>query len=125
METKVIGASLLVMMVFLLGVVAYDITLHPAGPEIVGIATAKILGSGHFRGEIGTSEAGTTFTFEGEAPATVGVPFTRADYVAAVMEEPPEGLQIQVKGRTVQESSGTVVMWKVPRGYQPSKSSEF
>ena len=111
------------MMVFLLGVVAYDITLHPAGPEIVGIATVKIKGSGHFRGECGTER--TTFTFEGEAPATVEVPFTRADYVAAVMEEPPEGLQIQVKGETAQESSGTVVMWKVPRGYQPPKNSEF
>src|SRR5829696_4802411 len=113
------------MMAFLRGVVASDITLRPAGPELVGIETVRILGCGHCRGEIGTSEAGTTFTFEREAPATVGVPFTRADYVAAVMEEPPEGLQIQVKGRAVQESSGTVVMWKVPRGYQPSKSSEF
>jgi len=118
-ETKVIGASLLVMMVFLLGVVAYDIYLHPPGAKIVGVAVVKIKGSGHFRGEVGTGEVGSTFTIEGEAPAKVEVPFTRADYVAAVMEESPGAMKIRVKDRTAQESSGAVVMWKVPRNYQP------
>lgn len=107
------------MMVFLLGVVAYDIYLHPPGAKIVGIATVKVKGSGHFRGEVGTGRAASIFTIEGEAPAKVEVPFIRADYVAAVMEESPEGLKIRVKDRTVQESSGSVVMWKAPRNYQP------
>ena len=100
-----------------LGGVALDIYLHPPGPKQVGTATVQILGTARFRGEVGIS--GDTLTIEAKAPVSVEVPFARADYVVAQMEDPPGTLKIRVKDETVARSSGSLVAWDVPRDYRP------
>jgi hypothetical protein len=49
-ESKVFGALVLLVGAAVVGVVAYDIYLHPPGPEQVGVATIVISGEGRFRG---------------------------------------------------------------------------
>jgi hypothetical protein len=53
------------------------------------------------------------------------VPFSVADHVVVDMDDYTGTVQIQVKDKTVEKSSGGVVMWKAPRNYQPSKSPQF
>ncbi len=71
-----------------MGVVAYNIYLHPADPKPVGTATIKISGTDHFQGEAGTvSVTGSEMhVLEGRAPFTIEVPYRRADYVSVNVE---------------------------------------
>ena len=66
--------------------------------------------------------AGNTLTLEGNAPVTIKVPFARADYVVAHMEESAleQGkVKFRIKDRTVAKSSGGLVAWDVPRDFKP------
>ena len=83
----------------------------------MGTRPSKISGTARFRGEVGT--AGDTLIIEGKAPVSVEVPFARADYVVAQIEESPGTLKIRVKDETVARSSGSLVAWDVPRDYRP------
>src|SRR5215213_7673519 len=111
-----IGAQALVVCAVVVGVVGWDIYQHPGDPNPVGVAKVEISGTGHFRGDVGTG--GHTYTFSGKAPATVKVPFRRADYVTAVMKQSPGMVRIKAKHETVDEDP-KVVMWDVPRNFHP------
>jgi hypothetical protein len=84
-ESKVFGALVLLVGAAVVGVVAYDIYLHPPGPEQVGVATIVISGEGRFNGEVGT--VANLYTIEATSPATVKVPYSLADYVVADIEQ--------------------------------------
>jgi hypothetical protein len=111
-----ISAQTLLVCIIVVGIVGWDIYEHPADPDPVGVAKVEISGTGHFRGDVGTG--GHAYTIEGEAPATVKVPFRRADYIAAVMKQSPGMVRIKAKHETVEEGSD-VMMWDVPRNFHP------
>jgi hypothetical protein len=100
-------------------IVAYDIYLHPPNPRPAGTATIKISGTAHFQGDVGT--LANTYTIEGRAPVTVKVPYRRADYVVADIEQSSGTVEIirDDTGQTVQEGSNTLLMWKAPRKASP------
>jgi hypothetical protein len=123
------GLTILVGIV-VVGVVAYDIYLHPAAPKPVGTAVIKISGTAPFRGEVGTLNRYGTHTIEGRAPVTLEGPYGRADYVSAVMERSSGTVEICVERERVRENpksddacktvvksseSDALVMWKAPR----------
>jgi hypothetical protein len=103
--TLVVGAVVV-------GVVAYDIYLHPAAPRPVGTAVIKISGTAPFRGEVGTLNRYGTHTIEGRAPVTVEVPYGRADYVSAVMERSSGTVEICLKRQRIKKNFETVVTCK-------------
>jgi hypothetical protein len=127
-----ISALMLLVGIVVVGVVAYDIYLHPADPQAVGTATIKVSGTSHFEGDVGTvsTTGSNTFAIDGRAPVTVEVPFTRADHVLADIElaKPSEAgtVEIRAECKTVakipaSEASSearTSLMWKVPRDWQ-------
>ena len=123
-------AATLLVGVAIVGIVAYDIYLHPAAPKPVGTAVIKISGTAPFRGDVGTLNRYGTHTIEGRAPVTLEVPYGRADYVSAVMERSSGTVAICLKHErvtktfkiviictTVEKSSDPdpLVMWKAPR----------
>jgi hypothetical protein len=120
-EFKVFTALVVLIGVVVIVAISLDIYLHPPDPRQVGTATVEISGTTRFRGEVGT--AGDTLIIEGKAPVSVEVPFARADFVVAQMEESPGDLsptlKIRVKDRTVAKSSGGLVSWDVPRDFKP------
>jgi hypothetical protein len=114
-EFKVFTALTLFVAISVVAIVAYDIYRHPHDPRIAGTATIKISGTAHFQGDVGT--VANTYTIEGKAPVTVKVPFRRADYVVADLEQAEPSGTVEIrddKGRTVQEGSNTLLMWKAP-----------
>jgi hypothetical protein len=119
-----ISALMLVVGVVVVGVVAYDIYLHPADPQAVGTATIKLSGTSRFEGDIGavSTTGSNTFAIEGRAPVTVKVPFARADHVVADLGRESGVVKIRVECKRVakQEASeaGAALMWKVPRDWQ-------
>ncbi len=130
-EFKLFGALSLLVGIIVVATVAYDIYLHPADPETVGTATIEISGTTHFRGDVGT--VANMHTIEGNGPATVEVPYRRADYVVADIEQDsgtveicaylvvgrkPSG-EVRAECTTVEEGTGTLLMWKVPRQVPP------
>ena len=123
--SKLFTALTLVVGAVVVGVVAYDIYLHPAAPKPVGTAVIKISGTAPFRGEVGTLNRYGTHAIEGRAPVTVEVPYGRADYVAATMERSSGTVEICLKRnntcKTVEKSSAnnSSLMWKAPRAELP------
>jgi hypothetical protein len=123
--TKLFTALTLLVGVFVVGVVAYNIYLHPAAPRPVGTAIIKISGTALFSGEVGTLNRYGTHTIKGTAPVRVEVPYGRADYVSANMERSSGAVEICVKPETRQKDgcktvaksseSDALVMWKAPR----------
>jgi hypothetical protein len=128
--TKLFTALTLLVGAVVVGVVAYDIYLHPAAAKPVGTAAIKISGTAPFRGEVGTLHRYGTHTIEGRAPFTVEVPYGRADYVTANMERSSGTVEICLKRERVKKNFKTVVtcetvekssesdalvMWKAPR----------
>jgi uncharacterized phage protein gp47/JayE len=109
-ESKVFGALVLLVGAVVVGVVAYDIYLHPPGPEQVGVATIVISGEGRFNGEVGTEA--NLYTIEATSPATVKVPYSLADYVVADIEQDLVWVEIRVKKKTVEKGAGNTLMWK-------------
>jgi hypothetical protein len=113
-EFKVFTALTFFVAISVVAIVAYDIYLHPPNPRPAGTATIKISGTAHFQGDVGT--LANTYTIEGRAPVTVKVPYRRADYVVADIEQSSGTVEIRDdKGQTVQEGSNTLLMWKAPR----------
>jgi hypothetical protein len=122
-------ASTLLVGAAIVGIVAYDIYLHPAAPKPVGTAVIKISGTAPFRGEVGTLNRYGTHIIEGVAPVSVEVPYGRGDYVSAAMQrssgtveiclkhERVTKLKIVVTCETLEKSSDpdAFVMWKAPR----------
>ena len=125
-----ISALMLVVGVVVVAAVAYDIYLHPAGPQAVGTATIKVSGTLHFEGDVGTvsTTGSNTFAIEARAPVTLKVPFRRADHVVADIEhaKPSEAgtVAIRAECKTVAKSPAgasaarTSLMWKVPREWR-------
>jgi hypothetical protein len=128
--TALFTALTLLVGAVVVGVVAYDIYVHPAAPKPVGTAVIKISGTAPFSGEVGTLNRYGMHTIEGEASATVEVPYGRADYVVANMQRSSGTVEIclqreKVKRnfdvvrtcKTVEKSSESdaLVMWKAPR----------
>jgi hypothetical protein len=119
--SKLFTALTLLVGAVVVGVVAYNIYLHPAAPRPVGTAVIKISGTAPFRGEVGTLNRYGTHAIEGRAPVTVEVPYGRADYVAATMERSSGTVEICLKRKdtckTVEKSSANnpSLMWKAPR----------
>jgi hypothetical protein len=109
--------------VSIVSLVGYDIYSHPSDAKSIDAATIQVGGESHFRGEFGTLD--NLVTIEGQAPVTVEVPFSVADHVVVDMEHHTGTVEIRIKGKTVEESSSGLVMWKAPRDYQPSKDSKF
>jgi hypothetical protein len=116
-------AMSLVSVIFIVGIVGYDIYQHPADPHFVHSATIKISGTGHFEGDVGTSF--NAHTVEGrvrqEEPFTIEVPYRRSDYVSAYVRwaDGSEGTtKIKVGCRTVAERTAHVLMWKAPRSWE-------
>ncbi len=123
-ETKLFTAITLIVGAVVVAAVAYDIYLHPPDPKPVATATIKVSGTSHIEGDVGTvstTNAHGTFAIEGRAPVTVEVPFGRADHVVADIERESGMVEIRVACKPVakQEASGAVLMWKVPRGWDP------
>jgi hypothetical protein len=117
-EFKVFTALTLFVAISVVAIVAYDIYMHPPDPNPVGTATIKISGTAHFQGDVGT--VANTYTIEGRAPVTVKVPYRRADYVVADIEQSSGTVEIRDnKGQTVQEGSNTLLMWKASRKAPP------
>ena len=118
-------ASTLLVGAVVVGVVAYDIYLHPAAPKPVGTAVIKVSGTAPFRGEVGTLNRYGTHTIEGRAPFMVEVPYGRADDVAVAMERSsgtveiclPRILKRKNTCKTVEKTSenDAILMWKAPR----------
>src|SRR4051794_40652441 len=109
----------LVSVIFIVGIVGYDIYQHPPDPHFIHSATIKISGTGHFQGDVGTPF--NEYTVEGRPPLTIEVPYRRADYVSAYVRwaDGSSGTtKIQVDCRTVAERTAHVVMWKVPRSWE-------
>jgi hypothetical protein len=113
----------LVSVIFIGGIVAYDIYQHPSDPHLVRSATIKISGTGHFESDVGTPF--NEYTVHGRVsqgePITIDVPYRRADYVSAYVRwsDGASGVtKIRVDCRTVAERTAHVVMWKVPRSWE-------
>ena len=103
------GALVLFVGVGVMGLLALDIYLHPAGPEQVGTATIFISGTSRFSGIVGTDT--NHYTIEATAPATVKVPYSLEDYVVADIEQ-DSWVEIQVKKKTVEKGRGGMLVWK-------------
>jgi hypothetical protein len=117
-EFRLFTALTFFVAISVVAIVAYDIYLHPPDPKPVGTATIEISGTGHFQGTVGTAE--NTYTIEGRAPVTVKVPYRRADYVVADIEQSSGTVEIRDdEGQTVREDSNTLLMWKAPRKAPP------
>jgi hypothetical protein len=129
---NVLISALMFVVGVVVGAVAYDIYLHPAGPQAVGTATIKMSGTSHFEGNVGTvsTTSDHTHTIEASVPAKVKVNFARADHVVADIEQakPSEAGTVEIRAEctTVAKSpaseaaSGarTSLLWKVPREWQ-------
>jgi hypothetical protein len=120
-EAKLFAALTVFVGVIVVAAVGYDIYLHPAEPQpLEKPAVIEISGTGRFHGVVGTTRRGGTYTIEGGAPATVKVPYALADFVVANVELPSGSeagnVKIRVKGKTVKEGAGTLLVWRPPRG---------
>jgi hypothetical protein len=98
---------------FVVAICTYDIYLNQAllGPKEVGTAEIIITGTGHFRGSFGTERY--TYVVEGNAPATIEIPFARSDFIMAALEELPGAVQIKVV-----DKGTAAAMWRVPRNFE-------
>ena len=141
-EFKVLVALTVFIGALVVAVIAYDIYLHPFDPHPVGTAVIEISGTEgiHFRGTVGTSEAGEEYTLEGSTPVTFKTPYRQADYVTADISpaEEEEGGQgtlrvdirkvvINAKDKTVEEgqtgaTGGRIfLVWKPPHNDKPPR----
>jgi hypothetical protein len=110
-------ATTLFCMLLVVGVVGYDIYLHPSDPSPAGVALIEVTGEGHFHGEVGTARSMQAVT--GVAPFSIEVPYRRGDVIGADVSFEKQGAaKIRVECKTVAKGSGMLV-WKVPRGKQP------
>jgi hypothetical protein len=112
-EFKIFSALVLLVGAVAVGAVALDIYLHPPGPEQVGTATIAISGTGRFSGVVGTDR--TNYTIEAEAPATLKVPYSLAEYVIADVEQQSGVVKIRVNKRVVAKGANGLLVWKPPR----------
>jgi hypothetical protein len=101
----------------------YDIYVHQAllGPKEVGTAKVEITGTGHFQGDFGTER--NTYFVEGDAPAKVGIPFARSDFIMTGLQELPGEVKIEVGNKIVDAGSaglggGASAVWRVPRDFK-------
>jgi hypothetical protein len=121
METRMFTAAVVLIGIAIVGIVAYDIYLHPPDPEPAGTATIQILGNDRFTASVGT--LGDEHSVKDRAPFTFETDYRYADYVVATINNGGPGTltaRIQVKGETVDErqiqSGGRIaLMWKAPR----------
>jgi hypothetical protein len=119
------GCSLLVGLVVIL-IVGYDIFRYPATPKEMGEAGVKIVGTGHFQGDVGSYQ-GETHTIEGRAPFITYFPYKEADYVFADIERvSQEAVKLLLKDKVVEKGKlkdkviesgqgSTFLMWESPR----------
>jgi hypothetical protein len=116
-------AIMLVSVIFVVGIVGYDIYQTPSEPHFVYAATIVISGTGHFESDVGTPF--NEYTVQGHVsqgePLAIDVPYRRADYVSANVRWAGGAsgtTKIQVGCRTVAERTAHVVMWKAPRSWE-------
>jgi hypothetical protein len=128
-ETRLFSALVLLVLVIVVATVAYDIYLHPPGPNTIGMSIIEIEGTEGIRvkGTIGTVRE--LHAIEASTPVTFKTPYTRADYVAVDLSPVEEGGQatlkaeikkvvINAKDKTVEKEQaaggGVFLIWEPP-----------